>query len=419
MGVPAGGHPADDLVGVPDRLVADDVGRIVRIGLYHQGHQPPGRADRRLRFERRPPDEVVVQLHDVGHPRLKRGIDGTVLAEPRAVALLESKRQERPDAEQAQAMGLTEPDEAVEQRPLVLRCHPQLIAKLARVGEPTDLGGDHPDVHAADIHEPERLRAHIRRGHRGQHVARSRAGQPQPDEVQPDDLERNVATDGQVIQEPTLVVRLAGERSEQGERLHVRPGDGELPDDPARLVEHRRQADPAHRRQAIREEPRQPGRGACAGHPVLRKVGDLDEADAFADGGTFGGDLRPGIRSTERHILDGWRPRCPEPEGMLKPEGRAPHRVGRRQAVVDRCRQERSRGRQLLVRERDPETPGVILADLRVRVAEGRVGPVPGDIHAEDVHPGVPLGHPARKGESDPAALRQAGHDRTGDPVVA
>ena len=306
MSVPAGGHPADDLVGVPDRLVADDVGRLVWIGLHHQGHQPPGRADRRLRLEGRPPDEVVVQLHDVGHPRLKRGIDGTVLAEPRAVALLEPKRQKRPDAEQAQAVGLTKPDKVVEQRPLDLRRHPQLVTELARIRQPTDLGRDHPDVHPADVHEPERLRAHVRRGHRGEHVARSRAGQPQPDEVQPDDLERDVAAGGQVVLEPTLVVRLPGERSEQGECLRVRPGDGELPDDPARFVEHRRQADPAHRRQAIREQPSQPGRGACAGHPVFRKVGDLDEADAFANGGAFGGDLRPGIRATERHILDGW-----------------------------------------------------------------------------------------------------------------
>ena len=54
MAVAAGGDPADDLVAVPDRLVADDVGRVVRIGLDDEGHEPPLRPGRDL-LPRTPP----------------------------------------------------------------------------------------------------------------------------------------------------------------------------------------------------------------------------------------------------------------------------------------------------------------------------------------------------------------------------
>ena len=44
-------------------------------------------------------------------------------------------------------------------------------------------------------------------------------------------------------------------------------------------------------------------------------------------------------------------------------------------------------GRQLLVRERDPESAPVVLLDLRARVAERRVGAVAGDVHCPDSIP--------------------------------
>ena len=61
--IAARGHPADDRPVVPDRLVADDVGRVLGVGLDDEGHQPAFRATGgQLGLVRRPPDELVVEL---------------------------------------------------------------------------------------------------------------------------------------------------------------------------------------------------------------------------------------------------------------------------------------------------------------------------------------------------------------------
>ena len=44
MPVPARGHPADDRAVVPDRLVADDVRRVVGVGFDDERDEPPLRA---------------------------------------------------------------------------------------------------------------------------------------------------------------------------------------------------------------------------------------------------------------------------------------------------------------------------------------------------------------------------------------
>ena len=61
--VAARGDPADDRPVVPDRLVADDVGRIVGVGLDDERAQPPLRAaGRQLGLVGRAADELVVEL---------------------------------------------------------------------------------------------------------------------------------------------------------------------------------------------------------------------------------------------------------------------------------------------------------------------------------------------------------------------
>ena len=424
VAVTARGHPADDLAVVPDGLVADDVGRVVRVGLDDEGHQSPSRpAGRDLGLVSGPSDELMIELDVVGDPALERGVDRPVFAEPRPVALLEPQRHEGAHPEQPDPVlgaGFHDP---VEQRRLVFGRHPQLVAEVARVVDPADQRRDHPEVDPPEVHEPERLGRQVRGGDRGQHVARPRAGDRQARQRQAEDLEPDAPVGRQVMAEPARVVDLRRQRPEQVERGRlVGPCDGELADDPAGVVEHRRQRDPSDLRHPGCEERRQPGLRTGPGDPVLGVVGDLRHPDPFADGGHLLGHLRPGVRAPERDVLDRRQPLRLEPQRMLQAERRTPDRVGRGQPVVDRRRQQRPGRRQLLVREGDPEAPPVILLDLRVRVGEGGVVAVAGDVHAPDIHPQIAVvagGHPGRQRQPDPAALRQPGHHAAGDPEAA
>ena len=76
-------------------------------------------------------------------------------------------------------------------------------------------------------------------------------------------------------------------------------------------------------------------------------------------------------------------------------------------------------GGQLLVRERDPEPPAVVLPHLGVGVGERRPVAEPGDVHAPHVELGITGRHPVGQRQPDAAALRQPGHHRARDPVVA
>ena len=60
----------------------------------------------------------------------------------------------------------------------------------------------------------------------------------------------------------------------------------------------------------------------------------------------------------------------------------------------------------------------VVLAHLRVGVAERRPVAVARDVHAEHVEAGIAVDHPVRQREADAAALAEPGHDAAGDPEV-
>ena len=146
-------------------------------------------------------------------------------------------------------MRLSGRDDPVEQRPLVLRRDPQLVAQLAGVVDPGDEGGLHPEVDAAERHERERGGRQVEiRCDGGEDVARPRPGQRQTDEGQAEDLERHRPVARQVVAEPARVVGLGRERAEQVKLVgRGGPGDGELADDPPGVVEHRGERDPSLR----------------------------------------------------------------------------------------------------------------------------------------------------------------------------
>ena len=100
------------------------------------------------------------------------------------------------------------------------------------------------------------------------------------------------------------MVHLGRLRAEQEELVVADAGDGELADDPAVRVEHRRERDAPDLRQAVGEQPLQPLGGAVAGDPVLGEVGALGQPDPLADGAALLGDDGEGVRPAERHVLD-------------------------------------------------------------------------------------------------------------------
>jgi hypothetical protein len=114
VGVRPGRDPADDLIVVPDRLVADDVGRIVGIRIHREVHHPR-RVRCHLGLDGGPPDEVVVELEVAVHSRLERRVDRPVLAEPRAEHLLHPHRHQRPESEQPHPVLLAGLPQQVEQ----------------------------------------------------------------------------------------------------------------------------------------------------------------------------------------------------------------------------------------------------------------------------------------------------------------
>ena len=200
-------------------------------------------------------------------PAFERRVDRAVLAEPRPVALLEPERHQRPHPEQPQAVRLAGGHDPVEQRALVLGRDPQLVAEVARVVDPRQVGRDHPEVDLPERHEREGLGREVEVGcHRRQDVARPRTGDGQPGQPQPQDLEADAARRPAGGGGTSGVVDLGRQRAEEVELVGLgRARDRELADDPARVVEHRGQRDPPDGRhprgqQATTATPRRPGR---------------------------------------------------------------------------------------------------------------------------------------------------------------
>ena len=152
-------------------------------------------------------------------------------------------------------------------------------------------------------------------------VAGAWPGDGQADQREAEHLECHGSVVRQVVAEPARVVDLGGERAEEVELVGLgRSGDGELADDPAGIVEHRRQRDPAGRRHPGRQQGRQPRLRARPGHPVLGVVRDLGDADALADRGDLAATHVPGVRAPERDILLRLQAGLLEPQRVLQAE---------------------------------------------------------------------------------------------------
>jgi len=104
---------------------------------------------------------------------------------------------------------------------------------------------------------------------------------------------------GQVLFEPAHVVSLSRRRTKHHEALVTRLGDGEIADQLAEFVEHRRQHDAPGLRHAVGHQPVEEIFRTRAGNLVFGEVGDLCDADALAHRAHFVADMFEIVRAVE------------------------------------------------------------------------------------------------------------------------
>ena len=142
------GDPADHLVVMPDRLIADGIG-VRRFDSECDELALP--ALLLLGGRCCAADEVALcEVDEASEPRLVRSVNGPVLARPAAEGFFETHGVQRTPAERSQAVGPAAIGQQVVERTLVIGCHPDLVAEIARERDPSDEGGNHADVHAAE-----------------------------------------------------------------------------------------------------------------------------------------------------------------------------------------------------------------------------------------------------------------------------
>ena len=213
-------HPSGPLV--PDRFVADHVGRLVGIRFHLEVRQVPLRWVGRL--ERGAADEVVIELDVPVHPCLERREDRPVLAEPRAEHLLQAHRQQRPHTEQTDAVWLAGGHEHIEHVTLVFGRHPELVAEITGVGHPSDPHGAIPTSNCRKSMN-RKLSADTSKFVTAWRTSRDRGpASDSPTMRWPEHLERERGIRGQVLQEPATVALGGPERAEQEERIIGRAG---------------------------------------------------------------------------------------------------------------------------------------------------------------------------------------------------
>ena len=214
----------------------------------------------------------------------------------------------------------------------------------------------------------------------------------------------------QVRLEPAQMILLGDARAEDEVAAASGVGDGEVADQLALVVQHRRQREAAVARQPVREHALEPRAGAGPRDLVLGEARRLEQSDAVADRAALLADGAVRIRAAVGDVLARLGAGRREPQRMLEAEGRAEHRALRLQPVVDGRHPQRPRRGQLLVREADAEAPRIVLAHLRVRVRHRRPVAEARDVHRPDVEAGIAVDHPVRQREADAAALAESGH---------
>ena len=170
-------------------------------------------------------------------------------------------------------------------------------------------------------------------------------------------------------------------------------------------------------RQLGREDTVQPCLGIRAADFEAREAGNVEKAHIFANRAAFPADNVERVGALQRRRL-GESLRC-EIERHLEVPAVAPDRAGGRHVGMGRCHLQRPAGRKLFVGIGHHEPARIELAGglLDIFLVFGERA-VTGHIHAIDIGLGLAMDHPFCKRLADAAALQEAGHHRTGGPVV-
>ena len=219
--------------------------------------------------------------------------------------------------------------------------------------------------------------------------------------------------------EPAQVVLLGDAGTEHEKAAAAGMGDGEIADQLAFIVQHRRQREPARARQPVREHALEPRGRTGARHFVLGEARRLEQPDRIAHGATLVADRAMRVGAAVRDVLDGVDVRRREPERVLEAERGAEHRSPRLQPVVHRRHPQRTRRRKFFVGEADAKAPRIVLAHLRVGVRHRRPVAEARHVHRPDVEARIAMDHPVRQREPDASALTEPRHHAARDPVIA
>src|SRR5579871_4801801 len=227
IAVAAAGHAAYDLAAGADRLVAErDRARVAE----RERPQPALRGAQRIRS-----DERLVAPHAELETRLERGVVGSDVGTPHAVALLQTQRVDRPVAARAQAMRLSGLVERPPEAGPVLRRAVELPAELADERHPERADRDVaerdlPQPHVAEIERVGR--------ERGENVAGTRTPQAEAGPACGDVGDRDRAVLGKVPAYPARVVIAERGSGDDRETVLGEPRDREVAFDAAAAVEH-------------------------------------------------------------------------------------------------------------------------------------------------------------------------------------
>ena len=348
---------------MPDRLVADHVDTVTTgVGLDGEGHEGT-RGTRTvvgvLRSEGVPSDEVLVHLDEATEVGLERVVDRAVFPSPRSEALLESERVQRMQPEHPDPELFARLKQLLVDVALVAGRHPELVAEIAGEGHPTAPHRSEPDVDLRERHEAHAVLADVGVGELFEYRSCVRAGDRQAGRLEAERFVADRTVGGQLLVEPSLVIPLGDTGTEEHEFLTVtgvaggaacdgrcrtfggpgrsaERGDGEVADQVARRVGHRRECHATGVRDATGQDAIEVRASAGTAELELREAGGLPQANTRANGEGLLADLVPGVGATERDVLDGLLTFLLEPERGLQPEAVTEHGVLCRQSVVDR-----------------------------------------------------------------------------------
>ncbi len=391
MGIAARCHPAAHLAIKRDRLVADDVGVLCVDDEGAQAQRSTGSffGDRRL-FA----DEIgrLVQRHKAREPGFQRAVERAVLARPASERLVEAQCIQGAKSEQADAEFLACLHQRVEDIALIFRLHPDFIAEIAGIGDASDDGLRHAEIHTTDIHELECGVREVEMGEFLHHLPRLRAGNRQADEAEIERFDVHRTVGRQMLLEPAHMIILGDAGTDDEEVPFPELGQRKVADQLAVVLQHRRQHHAADGGNAGGEQPVEPGFRAWAADLVFGEAGGFHQADAVAHGFRFRADRLEIRRAPPGEFIR--RAIRREPQRAFQPVGGAEHRAGLLKPVVDRRGQQRAGAGQFLVRIADREAARIVFAHLGIGIGERRIIAVAADIHGEDVETGIAMDHP-------------------------